>query len=398
MRGLVSALLLALAGTALAWLCFRTAMVKVLPPTTPLVAQLAPHNADVVLSKATRALVQPGSKGESVTLDSVRRAAAAAPLDARPYLIVGQQQLASDPRRGVATLEAGQRLNPRQRIIHVLLLEQYLRTEKYDQAAAQFSVLARLVSQAQQPIAKGVALMAMAPDTRVAVQRTLRKNPNLERTVLALLAQGDASPASIFDLASPAALANAGDKDSWGPVLVMRLAESGRYDEAHAVWQRIYSLSDTQIGAPIFNAGFQTLPASPPFNWTLAAGTLGAADLRNGSLAVDYYGRDSGDLARQLLILRPGRYRFSFASEGGKSDAASSLGWHLVCTTGDKSALMSAPVVGSSGTRRTAVDFTVPQDCSAQSLTLRGEAGEFPAPLDTTLRNLALSPINGARP
>lgn len=397
-RGLVSALLLGLAGVALGWLCFRTAIVRVLPPASPLIVQFAPHDPDVVFGKAAVSLIQPRATLSPAMLDEVRHAAAAAPLDARPYLILGRHELASDPDRATATLEAGQRLDPRQRFIHAFLLERYLRSAQYDKAAEQFSVLARLVGATQQPIAKAVALMSAVPAMREPVRRTLATDPRLEQAVLTMLAQGDAEPASIFGLASPTAFAHAGDKDGWGSALVARLVASGRYDDAHRIWQRIYHLSDAEVAAPIFNAGFAKSPASPPFNWDLVAGSLGAADPRGGSLAVDYYGRDTGDLASQLLLLAPGRYQFSFAVEGGKSDAASRLSWVLTCASGSKAGLMNAAVVASPNARRIVADLTVPTNCPAQVLTLHGEAGEFPTPVDTSIRDLALRPASGARP
>lgn len=397
-RGLISAIFLGLAGLALGWLCFLVAVVRVLTPTSPQIVQFAAHDPNVVLSKATLALILNRGQPDPALLGNVRRAAAAAPLDARPYLILGRQRLAEgDQRRGIATLEAGQRLDPRQRFIHAFLLEQYLETGQYDKAAAQFSVLARLVGATQQPIAKAVAMMSTVPSMRDPVRRTLHSDPELEKSVLTMMANGDATPADIFDLASPVGIANAGDKDSWGPALVTRLVTNNHFDAAHAVWQRIYHLSDAQVSAPIFNANFQTIAASPPFNWTLASDSLGAADPRRGSLSIEYYGRVSGDLASQLLLLRPGRYRFSFVVEGGKADTASRLSWLLTCATGSKATLMNAAVIANPKAREAAADLVVRADCPAQLLTLHGEAGEFPVPVSTTVRELALRPTLGTR-
>lgn len=398
-RGLVAAALLGLAGLAVAWACLRITAVHVLPTTGPQIASLAPHDPDVVFGKATLALTRRGGIADPADVAAVRRAAAAAPLDARAYLIVGSRQLAQgQPRLALATLEAGQRLDPRQRLIHALLLQQYLRSAQYNKAAAQFSVLARLVGSTQGPIARAIALMSTVPSLRGPVRRTLGSDPVLEQSVLTMMANGDAAPADIFDLASPTGLAQAGDKNGWGPVLVARLAANGRYALARAVWQRLYRVPDAQADMPVFNPGFRPLAASPPFNWTLAAGSLGAADAQNGGLSIEYYGRDSGDLASQLLLLQPGRYRFSFVTEGGRSDAASSLSWLLTCASGSKAVLMNAPVVASPAARPAAADIAVPADCPAQMLTLHGEAGEFPAPVNTSVRGLALRPIAGARP
>jgi hypothetical protein len=392
-RGMLSAIVLAVAGALLGWLCIRSAMVRTLPVTSPSLEQLASNHPDIVLSKAVIALVKQRGVVDATTLAAVRRAAVAAPLDARPFLILGHQQLLDGKgRQAVATLEAGQRLDPRQRLIHLLLLDRYLRTGRYTDAASQFSVTARLVGPAQGAIATTMAQMSLAPETRDAVRRTLRADPALERAVLVALAKSDTAPTVIFALASPSAKRDAGASASWGPVLISRLVERGGYAAARSAWQTIYSLSGQQAAAPLFDAALQELPASPPFNWSLVSGKLGAADIQNGSLSVNYYGRDNGDLASQLLVLRPGAYRFGFTVDGSKTAAGPTLTWSLRCANGAKTELMNTAVVGTGTRHRVAASFAVPSNCPAQQLTLTGNAGEFPAPVNVSLRDLDMRP------
>jgi hypothetical protein len=392
-RGIVSVIVLAAVAVWIGWLCVRSAMVESLPAASPTLAQLEPRHPNVVLGKAVVALVKQRGVLDTAALAAVRRAAVAAPLDARPFLILGHQQLLDgEGRRAVATLEAGQRLDPRQRLIHLLLLDRYLRTGRYSDAAAQFSVAARLVGQAQGPIAIAMARMSLAPETRDAVRRTLQSDPALERAVLVTLAKSDTPPTAIFALASPTAKRDAGAGGSWGPVLIARLVEHRSYATARSVWQTVYRVSGSQAAAPLFDQALQELPASPPFNWSLAAGKMGAADIQNGSLSISYYGRDNGELASQLLVLRPGAYRFGFTVDGSKTAAGPSLTWALHCTNGAKSELMNTAVVGTGTRHRVAASFTVPSNCPAQQLTLTGNAGDFPAPLNVALRDLDMRP------
>lgn len=396
-RGLFAAGLLVIAGLETGWLCVRAALLQALPPDMPALQRLEPRDPERVLAAATLAIVARHGLLDAATLDTVRAAARAAPMDARAFLILGHQQLLDRrPRAAVATLQAGQRRDPRQRLIHLLLLDQYLRTGRYADAAEQFSVLARLVGSAQTPIAQAMALMSLTPETRDAVRRTLATNPRLEREVLAALARSDTPPAALFALASPAAMADAGDAESWGPVLIARLVAQQRYGAARAAWARVYRLTAAQTDAPIFDADFRTTPKRAAFDWSLAAGSLGAADLRDGALAIDYYGRESGVLASQLLVLKPGRYRFSFVVDAGRSDTAPRLFWSLACASGDKATLMDAPVAAAAKQRRIGADAIVPVDCPAQTLTLRGEAGDLPAPVSLTLRDLAMHAAPGA--
>ncbi len=398
-RGFASAAILVVAGVSVGWLSFQAAMVRTLPATSSIIARFAPHYPDAVLARTATTLVAQRGMLDTATLDAVRRAAAAAPLDARAYLILGHQQLLDQmPNRAVATLEAGQRLDPRQRLIHLLLLDRYLRTARYADAAAQFSVLARLLGATQVPIATAMAKMTMAPETRDAVRHTLSTDPVLERGVLTALAKSDTAPGVIFALASPAARVDARALQSWGPVLVNRLIDRGQYSVARSAWQRIYGVPPEQAASLITNAGFRETAASPPFDWTLTASGLGAADIRHGSLMVDYYGRDSGDLARQLLVLQPGRYRFAFTVDPGKTDGATKLYWSLACGSGapsDRNQVMNVAVTATAKPHRTAAEIAVPTGCPAQTLTLRGEAGDFPSPIGVTLRDLDLRPLSG---
>lgn len=402
-RGIVSVFILTIAGLALAWTCIRTTIIELLPAQSAAFMRVAPNDARGALTRATLALAatvdpkDPMSIGfgrkslDPATIDAVRRAATQLPLDERPYLILGHQQLVhQQTARGIRSLEAGQRLDPRNRLIHLALLVQYLTTNRFGPAAQQMSVLSRLIGRTQPFVATALAQMLLMPETEPAATRALRTDANLERLVLTTLAQGATPPDRIFALASPRALADAGKSVSWGPVLVSRLVAASQFTKAHQVWQRIYRLPEAAVTAPIFNPQFRTMPTSPPFDWTLAASGLGAADPNNGGLAVDYYGRDSGNLASQTLVLSPGRYQLAFATEGGKPNAASRLFWTVTCVTGDKTVLVNVAVPTDPGTHRASGTFAVPATCAAQTLALRGEAGEFPSPIALTIKGLAI--------
>lgn len=402
-RGIVSALILAVAGLALAWTCIRTTIIELLPAQSPALMRIAPDDAGGALTRATLALAATIDPNDAMsigfgrkslapaTIAAVRRAATQLPLDERPYLILGHQQLVHKQiARGIRSLEAGQRLDPRNRLIHLALLVQYLKTNSFGPAAQQMSVLSRLIGRTQPFVATALAQMLLMPEMAPAATRALQTDADLERLVLTTLARGTTPPDRIFALASPRALTSAGKSDSWGPALVSRLVGAGQFTEAHQVWQRIYHLPEAAATAPIFNPQFRTVSASPPFDWTLTAGGLGAADPENGALAVDYYGRDSGNLAGQLLVLSPGRYQIAFATEGGKPNAASRLFWTVTCATGDKTVLANVAVPTTPGTHRASGTFAIPAACPAQVLTLRGEAGEFPSPISLMIKGLAI--------
>jgi hypothetical protein len=397
LRGLLSALVLVVGGAVLAWLCVRSAAVRALPITSSVRASVAGDHHDTVLADATSALIERrGAMLPPAMLAEVRGAAQAAPLDARPFLILGRKQLLDgDLQRGIKTLEASQRLDPRNRLTHLLLLESYLEARRYSDVAAQFAIATRLVGQAQGPIAAALAQMINTPEMAMAARAALRADPALERLVLNRLARSDADPATLFALASPAAKRDAGASGNWGQVLISRMVAEGGYVTARSVWQQVHRLPAAAIAAPVYDGGFRGLPGSPPFNWTLIAGTLGTADIDNGSLLINYYGRDTGALASQLLVLAPGAYEISVAVEGSKTGEGPSLDWSLRCDTDEKDELVNLPVIAIGERRRVAARFTVPSGCPAQQLVLAGNAGEFPAPINITLRDLRIRKAQG---
>jgi hypothetical protein len=51
---------------------------------------------------------------------------------------------------------------------------------------------------------------------------------------------------------------------------------------------------------------------------------------------------------------------------------------------------VNVAVLTTPGSHRASGAFAVPATCPAQTLTLRGEAGEFPSPISLTIKKLAI--------
>lgn len=398
--GLLLAVLLLIGGLGTGWLALRAAAVEIMPPGDPRLRALAAAAPEAALDRAMIEFVTKRGDVSPSTLAEVGDAARRAPLDARPYMLFATRDLVRDPDASVTPmLEAGRRLDGRQRWTRLLLLDRYVRAGRIDDAAREFTVLARLVTSAQTPILAELARLATAPATRPAVRRALARDPGLEQSLLIALARADPDPALLYAIASPAAQAMAGVPGGWGQALVDGMVQRGRFAAARSVWQRVFGVPAAAAAEPLYDPGLRGLPGSPPFNWSVATGALGAVDLRRGELTITYYGRDSGALAEQLLVLRPGRYRLGYALVGGPANARGALSWSIVCGGAPgRPALLDAPLPApANAPRRYAAEFTVPPGCAAQQLTLRGNAAEFPTEVNVTVSALSLRPA-GARP
>lgn len=389
--------LLVLGGLSIGWLATRATALELLSSGSSTASVLIANEPESILGSTLGAYFANRATVPSKALPSVRRAAVEMPLDDRPYLLIGSEYLnAGKNDLATRTLEAGRRLDPRQRWIHLLLVYQYLRAEHYTAVAEEFSVLSRLVGAAQGPIATVLAQMSVAPETRDAVRETLRRDQTLERSVLTSLASGGVEPAVILAMASPAAFSAASGPGNWGTVLVNRLVEQQRYRLARSIWQKVNHLTDQQVQQALYDANFDGLPGQPPFNWKIESGDVAAVDLRSNGVQISYYGRNPGDLLSQLLLLPPGRYRLSHIAIGSQQATGSTLGWSVECADQPRRNFAHALIpVTNSAPRRISLFFTVPENCAAQQLHLTASPGEFPVPISVTVGRLQLEKVSG---
>jgi len=109
---------------------------------------------------------------------------------------------------------------------------------------------------------------------------------------------------------------------------------------------------------------------------------------------VQFYGRTDTDLAKQLLVLGPGRYRLSFHATGDAGgDGKGSMSWILRCAQ-DRSDIGSLNLRQITyAAKRMQLDFSVPQGCSSQWLTLRGVAKEFPVAEEVTISDVQVTRV-----
>jgi len=173
----------------------------------------------------------------------------------------------------------------------------------------------------------------------------------------------------------------------WTNTLLDSLVRAGNYAKARAVWARLAHIPAAD--GLIFDPQFRDSTAPGPFNWTLASSTLGLAERQSaGRLHLLYYGQEDGQLASQLLVLVPGRYRLAMQVSGDVANAGG-LVWTITCQ-GSNAVLATLPLSDAARLRQ-GVAFDVPKSCTAQALQLNGHAPEIPHQSDITVSNLRLT-------
>lgn len=374
--------LLTAAAFGVALLAIRVAVPPLFATRPDLVASFLPADPETMFRLATRDYATTRRVPSIASPAALEDAARRVPLGADPFVFTAIRELgAGDGGRATRLLEEARHRNPRHRLARALLVERYVREQRAVEAGVELTALNRLVPDASKIIGESLAELARDPKTFDAVAVAMRGDPALD-TVLVTLANKGAPPALILRLAQYRGVVPVAAAAGWRSVIVDRLVKTGDYAQAKSLWSRFAGVSSNAHS--VFNPGFAPLPAPPPFNWALASGDVGVAEIRRrGGLSAEFYGRASGPLVSQLTMLTPGRYRLSFVAEGDAKGQSSRLAWMLRCAERGKAAaegreLLNASIKNVGGTpRRLRADFTVPAGCPAQWLVLEGLASEF---------------------
>jgi hypothetical protein len=398
--GRIAAYAAACAGILLAaWLVVRTSIVDAAGANPFLAERIAPSNPRPKLAIATALILLRGGRLPPDVQREAIGALGKAPLAEEPFLIAGIEALAKgDVGKGEQLLTEVRRRNPRQRLARLLLLDRYLREHRTKEATVEITVLARLISGAGNVLVGQLAQMASDPATAPQMLPILAAQPDLQNAVLDSLAASGKDPELIMRVASLSPGRYVGRNEPWQRQLISSLVQSGDMAKALVVWARLAGLPPPPDGQKgLYDGAFRGAPGAEPFNWSFATEGIGVAE-RTGrsSLQVDYYGHDAGSLARQLLVLRPGRYRFRFRLNGDASGEGSRLTWTLICQPGGAAPLLKLPLVGIDSTaKQYKADFTVPAGCASQWLQLEGSPGDVETAQSVTVGGLSIEPERG---
>jgi len=312
-------------------------------------------------------------------LADIQRIARRAPLSPEPYLIrAAIAETRGDGAAAEKLLLAARARDPRSRGTRYLLADRYLRTGRVADGLNEIRVLVGLHGKGGDPFIPMLATYARTAGSAEHLKPFFRKYPALEQGVLTQLSADIGNADLVLSLAHPG-VRNPG----WLGLYAGTLAANEQYAKAFAAWA---ALSGTgRSGAGLFNPGFASSKAPPPFNWNYPQTPEGVAEPDGrGGLDVLYYGRADAVLAAQLLILSPGPYRLSHGVADASGDP-SRLHWRLRCAKPER-VLADQPLKAGP----TRIDLSVPAGCEAVWLELQGQAGDMPQTTGMTIRGLRL--------
>lgn len=326
-----------------------------------------------------------GKEAGADVRDQAARLSGQQPLAVEPFLIAGvEAQVAGKTADAERLFKAAHRRDVRSLPAHFFLADLYLNANRIAEALTEIAHLARLSPGGLSAAPPFLAQYAREPSNWAPMRAVLRDHPELYEGILTSLASDPRNSAAILALADPA---HRNARAKWLPTHVAALIGAGEYQRARRLWADVARPAAGSEGL-IYDARFADPAAPPPFNWELSSSGLGLAERRpGGSLGVIFYGSQSGALARQLLVLKPGTYRLSMQIAGAVPDPQA-LSWSVVCDKGK--APVAAFPVPKAGTYRWT--FAVPSNCPAVWLQLEGRAQDMNARTEVTVSNLALEP------
>ena len=152
--------------------------------------------------------------------------------------------------------------------------------------------------------------------------------------------------------------------------MAQKLIDVGMLDQAQSLWR----LNCAPSGSLVYDGGFDafdTLKASSAFDWQISS--RGDADIApkqdldgNRSLALEVNATISLPVIRQLVVLRPGRYRLTWRTPGTTARQAQALRASLSCKPDLGRAVTGTAVPGKPETWSGELD--VGGECPALSL------------------------------
>jgi tetratricopeptide (TPR) repeat protein len=346
-------------------------------------AALWPSHPRPVLNQALGQIGASAGRGEAAppaALNAISAVAARNPLAVEPFTVAGTEALAAGKLdRAELLLEEALRREPRAIAPRYLLADLFLRTGRLEQGLLHVSALTQRLGQTLQPIAPAIARFAGQPGAIEALAPAIRKDPQLADQVLGSLATDAGSAEITVQLWRALPPGQRLAAKPWQARLLEEVIGTGDYRKAHDYWRAFARIAQASPG--LFNPRFASVPAQPPFNWTLTSGSGGVAEPVPGGVRLIFYGREDTVLASQTVILGSGVYRLTWQAAG----EADNLIVRMTCLPQDRE-LGSAAL--SSGT----LGFTIPpSSCRAQRLEFRGQLAELPATMQPSVTGLSLT-------
>jgi hypothetical protein len=364
-----------------------------------LALRLSPTDSRALSSLANRLLLEEPSTGGIARSKQLAQAALLNdPTNVEALRVLG---FAAPQKEQLAIFELADRLSRRDLATQLWLIEYYVGRDDAARALTHYDAALRTSSVAPQllfpVLAKASGDVTLAPQ----IARILAKRSPWAMDFLSYLLTSSPSDETLLTIFK--GLARSGPKlpQVFTDRLMARMVQQYPFDLAREAYF-VAGGTDKSVGKHVKNGNFSSDPALLPFDWTFTAdekidaGRSPSEDVENDlRLVVQVSQATTGEAARQLLMLPPGRYVLTSTAGSVPSQKQAQLAWQMTCAaqTGAKFLEMILPPSASSGlTSRS--EFSVPSsNCSAQWLSLRVTTQTDSDEFVTWLDNVAVTPV-----
>ncbi len=308
---------------------------------------------------------------------TARRLLAAEPLEGRAFRVLAAADAKQGhPRRALELYTIAARRSPRDLRTRGWLTEHYLVAGEYAAALEQIDVLLRTSPRQGATLMPLLAQLAAVPEFADQLARLLARRPPWRGAVLATLQQAK-DPRGAEQVLSALRLAgglDAAEFEEW----IAYLIRQGRLGEAYGRWASTLDLQGKPLPL-VYNGGFEQPVSNRGFDWRLTRIPGVSLDFvpdrsaRGLTAHAAFRGRPVAQVnIEQLLLLGPGRYRFSVRMRAEALRSERGLEWSLACIGQAEPLATSEPISGTFDWRTVDMEVNVPvTGCPGQSLRLR---------------------------
>jgi hypothetical protein len=325
------------------------------------------------------------SQKQSIDLPAVRAAAEAAlrnePLNARALRLLGQAADAAKNDTDAANfMQAAAKLSLHDNLADSWLMLKSFSAKDYQATVYHADILLRTMPELGPYVVPILARIAEDKGSAGLIKTVLAGDPPWRDQFFQML------PTSVTDARTPLdlLLALRANADPPPPADVNRylnfLVQHKLYELAYYTWLQFLPAEQLRNAGLLYNGGFEIAPTGSPFDWIMPPGsgvtvdieTRADADSGHALLLNFQYGRVDYAGVAQLIMLAPGRYRFTGRFKG-ELVGPRGLKWRVACAETRGGRLAEGPMINGRvpSWSDTGFDFTVPaQNCRAQYLSL----------------------------
>jgi hypothetical protein len=325
------------------------------------------------------------SQKQSIDLPAVRAAAEAGlrhePLNARALRLLGQVSDAAKNDADAANfMQAAAKLSLHDNLADSWLMLKSFAAKNYPATVYYADILLRTTPELGPYVVPFLARIAEDKGSAGLIKTALAGDPPWRDQFFQML------PNSVTDARTPLDLllalranANPPSPEDLNRYLNF-LVQHKMYELAYYTWLQFLPAEELRNAGLLYNGSFEIAPSGSPFDWIMPPGSGVTVDIEakpdGGSghaLLLNFqYGRVDYAGVAQLIMLAPGRYRFTGRFKG-ELVGPRGLKWRIACAEKPKDRLTEGPMINGRAPAwsDTGFDFTVPaQNCRAQYLSL----------------------------